>query len=247
MRQINENYELKAEIAKLRHYIDELKKELESKKNRKFQTRCIQIAKILNEEPIIEYRPSFMQGLELDAFFQKYRIALEVQGAHSTRWYKDIKKLEDIVNHDRQKRCICLDNGIFLIEVSVGDEIDETHGRCRGPLMIVDMIPKSDRNHIATSLGLELQDGDQNDDIGYMKKKFLSVILKKLVIKDLTISLSSGNATGLLFMDCFGRVFDLDSMGNVLWLLGDYSKRVERVTKGLKTGRGHHGFRWNCY
>ncbi|EXX75621.1 hypothetical protein GLOIN_2v1776048 [Rhizophagus irregularis DAOM 181602=DAOM 197198] len=117
MRQINENYELKAEIAKLRHYIDELKKELESKKNRKFQTRCIQIAKILNEEPIIEYRPSFMQGLELDAFFQKYRIALEVQGAHSTRWYKDIKKLEDIVNHDRKKRCICLDNGIFLIEV----------------------------------------------------------------------------------------------------------------------------------
>ncbi|CAG8451029.1 hypothetical protein GLOIN_2v1618240 [Rhizophagus irregularis DAOM 181602=DAOM 197198] len=132
-------------------------------------------------------------------------------------------------------------------QVSVGDEIDETHGRCRGPLMIVDMIPKSDRNHIATSLGLELQDGDQNDDIGYMKKKFLSVILKKLVIMDLTISLSSGNATGLLFMDCFGRVFDLDSMGNVLWLLGDYSKRVERVTKGLKTGRGYHGFRWNCY
>ncbi|CAB4429477.1 unnamed protein product [Rhizophagus irregularis] len=55
-------------------------------------------------------------------------------------------------------------------QVSVGDEIDETHGRCRGPLMIVDMIPKSDRNHIVTSLGLELQDGDQNDDIGYMKK-----------------------------------------------------------------------------
>ncbi|PKY12818.1 hypothetical protein RhiirB3_518319 [Rhizophagus irregularis] len=114
-----ENFDLKFEITKLRgsHYIDELKKELESKKNRKFQTRCIQIAKILNEEPIIEYRPSFMQGLELDAFFQKYRIALEVQGAHSTRWYKDIKKLEDIVNHDRKKRCICLDNGIFLIEV----------------------------------------------------------------------------------------------------------------------------------
>ncbi|CAB4429476.1 unnamed protein product [Rhizophagus irregularis] len=60
-----------------------------------------------------------MQGLELDAFFQKYRIALEVQGAHSTSWYKDIKKLEDIVNHDRKKRCICLDNGIFLIEINI--------------------------------------------------------------------------------------------------------------------------------
>src|SRR6266540_4326152 len=113
---------LKAKNAKLETEIEEYTKKLESKKNRKFQIRCIQIAKeILNEEPIIEYRPSFLNGLELDAFFQKYRIALEVQGAqhqfHSTSWYKDIKKLEDIVNRDRQKRCICQDNGIFLLEV----------------------------------------------------------------------------------------------------------------------------------
>src|SRR6266496_3160620 len=79
----------------------------EAKKNRKFQTRCIQIAKeILNEEPIIEYHPPFLNGLELDAFFQKCRIALEVQGAqhrfHSTSWYKDVKKLEDIINRDRK-------------------------------------------------------------------------------------------------------------------------------------------------
>jgi len=117
-----EIYELKAEVAKLRRDIDELKKESESKKNRKFQTRCIQKAKeILNEEPMIEYRPPFLDGLELDAFFQKYRIALEVQGAqhrfHSTSWYKDVKKLEDIVNRDWKKRCICQDNGIFLLEV----------------------------------------------------------------------------------------------------------------------------------
>src|SRR2546423_1172961 len=117
-----EIYELKAEVAKLRRDIDELKKESESKKNRKFQTRCIQIAKeILNEEPIIEYHPPFLNGLELDAFFQKFQIALEVQGAqhrfHSTSWYKDVKKLEDIINRDRKKRCICQDIGIFLIEV----------------------------------------------------------------------------------------------------------------------------------
>ena len=56
--------------------------EREAKKNRKFQTRCIQIAKeILNEEPMIKYHPLFLDGLELDAFFQKYRITLEVQEA----------------------------------------------------------------------------------------------------------------------------------------------------------------------
>jgi G:T-mismatch repair DNA endonuclease (very short patch repair protein) len=70
---------------------------------------------------MIEYRPPFLNGLELDAFFQKYRISLEVQGGiisfHSTSWYKDVKKLEDNVNRDRQKRCICKDNGISLLEV----------------------------------------------------------------------------------------------------------------------------------
>src|SRR3954468_12464368 len=115
----------KARLAKIDARILKLEQdqaEREAKKNRKFQTRCIQIAKeILNEEPIIEYRPPFLNGLELDAFFQKYRIALEVQGAqhrlHSTSWYKDVKKLEDIVNRDWQKRCICQDNGISLLEV----------------------------------------------------------------------------------------------------------------------------------
>src|SRR6266480_2425704 len=110
--------ELEARILKL----EQNQAEREAKKNCKFQTRCIQIAKeILNEEPMIEYRPPFLNGLEIDAFFQKYRIALEVQGAqhrlHNTSWYKDIKKLEDIVNRDRQKRCICQDNGISLLEI----------------------------------------------------------------------------------------------------------------------------------
>ncbi|GBC03469.1 hypothetical protein RclHR1_05140003 [Rhizophagus clarus] len=97
---------LKARILKL----EQDQAEREVKKNQKFQIRCIQqIAKeILNEEPIIKYHPPFLNGLELDAFFQKYRITLEVQGAqhrlHSTSsWYKDVKKLEDIVNHDQKK------------------------------------------------------------------------------------------------------------------------------------------------
>ena len=96
--------EIKAQNAKNKSIIEEYEKELESKKNRKFQTRCIQIAKeILHEEPIIEYHPPFLNGLE---FFQKHRIALEVQGAqhrfHNTSWYKDVKKLEDIVNRGKK-------------------------------------------------------------------------------------------------------------------------------------------------
>src|SRR5215475_685057 len=76
---------------------------------------------LLGEEPIVEYRPSFMKGLELDAFFRHHRMALEVQGAqhrlHNTSWYKDVKKLEDIVDRDRKKRTLCQLNGIYLLEV----------------------------------------------------------------------------------------------------------------------------------
>ncbi|CAG8583856.1 3523_t:CDS:2, partial [Scutellospora calospora] len=61
--------------------LDEFKKELESKKNRKFQEKCILIA----------------QAQEAQHRF------------HNTSWYKDVKKLEDIVNRDRLKRCICQD------------------------------------------------------------------------------------------------------------------------------------------
>ncbi|RHZ79630.1 hypothetical protein Glove_143g43 [Diversispora epigaea] len=113
-----EQAELLARIIKLEQNSMVLEKELKFKKH---QTKCIQITKeILSEEPIIEYCPPFLNGLELDAFFQKCQIALEVQVAqhrlHHTSWYKDVKKLKDIINHDR-RRCICQDNGIFLLEV----------------------------------------------------------------------------------------------------------------------------------
>ncbi|RHZ63258.1 hypothetical protein Glove_330g48 [Diversispora epigaea] len=62
----------------------------------RLKTKLDKPKEILNEEPIIEYRP-FLNGLELDAFFQKYQITLEVQGVQHRL---HIKKLENIVNRD---------------------------------------------------------------------------------------------------------------------------------------------------
>ena len=72
---MEENNRHDARLKKLKTRILKLEQdqsEREFKKNCKFQNRCIQIAKeILNEEPIIKYRPPFLNGLEFDAFFQK--------------------------------------------------------------------------------------------------------------------------------------------------------------------------------
>ncbi|CAG8627674.1 1041_t:CDS:2, partial [Diversispora eburnea] len=88
-----ENIKIKTKNTNLKQDLDEFKKELESKKNPQV---------LLGEKSVIEYRPPFLNELELDVFFQKYWIALEVQGAqyqlHSTSWYKDVKKLEDVIN-----------------------------------------------------------------------------------------------------------------------------------------------------
>ncbi|GES84423.1 hypothetical protein GLOIN_2v1499413 [Rhizophagus clarus] len=56
-------------------------------------------------------------------------MALEVQGAqhqlHNTSWYKDVKKLEDIVDRNQKKRTLCQLNGIYLLEVCASSDADE--------------------------------------------------------------------------------------------------------------------------
>ena len=78
----------------LEQNIDGLKKELESKKNHKFQEKCILIAQVLlGKKLIVKYQQSFMRRLELDAFFQKYQITLKVRGTqHRFHRTSDVKK-----------------------------------------------------------------------------------------------------------------------------------------------------------
>ncbi|POG75383.1 hypothetical protein GLOIN_2v1838763 [Rhizophagus irregularis DAOM 181602=DAOM 197198] len=74
----------------------------------------------------VDYAIKALEELIYITESKQYQIAIEISNCiggvsqyrfHSTSWYKDAKKLEDIVNRDRQKRCICQDNGIFLLEV----------------------------------------------------------------------------------------------------------------------------------
>ncbi|RHZ88868.1 hypothetical protein Glove_21g42 [Diversispora epigaea] len=104
---VSEYIKLEKEINELKNENIKIKTENTKLKHDKEEEKCILISQVLlGEKLIIKYRPPFLNGLELDAFFQKCQ-----------SWCKDVKKLEDVANRDRKKRCICQDNRIFLLEV----------------------------------------------------------------------------------------------------------------------------------
>src|ERR1044072_2894425 len=94
--------ELKVLITELEARILKLEQDQTEREAKKNWTRCIQIAK----EILRTYD-------RISSFFLEWIVQGAQHRLHSTSWYKDVKKLEDIVNRDRQKRCICQDDGIF--------------------------------------------------------------------------------------------------------------------------------------
>jgi len=101
--------------------------------------------------------------------------------------------------------------------------------------MVVETIMKSNRCYIANSLGFKLRDEDQEDYISYINEVLIDYIEESVEYGFDHIILIGELYCGILFLDCFCRVFNLDSMSNTLYFLGDYFKEVERVTKGLGT------------
>jgi hypothetical protein len=124
-----------------------------------------------------------------------------------------------------------------VCQVSASDEYDEVHGYCSNSQMVIDTILKSNRYHIANSTGFKLHDEDREDYFSYIKEELIGYIEEVkgygfdhiIIIRELNY--------GMLFLDCFSRMFNLDSLTGELFLLGDYLKRVERVTKGLAVDR----------
>ncbi|RGB22119.1 hypothetical protein C1646_748596 [Rhizophagus diaphanus] len=203
--------------------------------NEKKEDRAIYIRASVRSGQVTE------QTEEINKRVQGLRPSLEpllrIDTLEGCTWTKKISKTCHIVLPDNQFEVRKNEPDAPMLQMSVCDEIDETHGRRRSLSMVVDMVMKSYRNYIATSLGLKVQDDDQGDDIDYIKEDLVGYIEEVRDYGFDHIIIIGERYCGLLFMDCFGRVFSWDSMGNILWLLGDYSEIVERVTKGLKNSR----------
>ncbi|CAG8557603.1 10181_t:CDS:2, partial [Gigaspora rosea] len=78
---------------------------------------------------------------------------------------------------------------------------------------------ESDSCRMATSLCLDLQTEDPEENTK-MELQCYVMDVKQFGFNHIIII--GKRYCGMLFMDCFGRVFDWDSDGHALWSLGDY-------------------------
>ncbi|PKC06536.1 hypothetical protein RhiirA5_360162, partial [Rhizophagus irregularis] len=103
--------------------------------------------------------------------------------------------------------------------------------------MVVKTFMNPNRCYIANSLGYKLHNKDQKNYISYIKEEFTSYIEEVNRYGFDHIIIIGKLYYRMLFLDCFGRVFNLDGMTDALWFLGNYFKGMKRVAKGLATDR----------
>ncbi|CAG8605173.1 19796_t:CDS:2, partial [Racocetra fulgida] len=96
---------------------------------------------------------------------------------------------------------------------------------CNNSPIIVERISESDGIHVATSLHLKLQTEDPQENSMKELQCYITEI-KQFGFNHIIII--GKRYCGMLFMDCFGRVFDWDSANDALWLLGDYFEIISK-------------------
>jgi hypothetical protein len=114
-----------------------------------------------------------------------------------------------------------------MFQVPKSENQDESREGCnnpKNPLMMVEMIAnKKDRKRVANYLNCDLEGGDPSTCIRYME------FIKQYGFDHIIII--GERYAGLLFLDCYGRVFEWDnSMCGVLWPLGDYLNEAPKVS-----------------
>ncbi|CAG8670654.1 11666_t:CDS:2, partial [Ambispora leptoticha] len=115
-------------------------------------------------------------------------------------------------------------NGASLCQVSVGDKL--TGSSCNNPLIVVEMVDPSNCSRIATSLGLDLHIETPQDVIRYVKEHLFCYIDEVRGYGFNHIIIIGQRYCGMLFLDCYGRVFDLDNNNNILWFHCDYFEKM---------------------
>ncbi|RHZ65093.1 hypothetical protein Glove_319g20 [Diversispora epigaea] len=117
-----------------------------------------------------------------------------------------------------------------LCQVSGSEIIDSS---CKNPLIKVEkIINESDCFRVATSLDLDLHSESPHGDVVRYVKEDLTCYIEEVKLYGFDHIIIIGERyCGMLFLDCYGRVFDLDTMMNILWFFGDYFERLSKKSK----------------
>lgn len=122
--------------------------------------------------------------------------------------------------------------------VSPGDQPKKNEQETKDYNMIVEIIMnKNDRDRVINSLNLFLDRAPKNpnDLVNYVKTK-LSYYFKEIKSYGFNhiIILTESCCDGIVFLDCYGRIFELDCIYDELHLCGNYFERVEMAKKDGK-------------
>ena len=83
-----------------------------------------------DDNMIRHHRPDWLKGLELDIFNSEKRFGVEYQGQqhfHPVKVWGGKKALKELQSRDAQKRVICADNNVTLIEVDYTEPLEEKY------------------------------------------------------------------------------------------------------------------------
>ncbi|CAG8805742.1 23968_t:CDS:2, partial [Dentiscutata erythropus] len=109
------------------------------------------------------------------------------------------------------------EDSFSVCPVSDGAEFDKSS--CINSPILVEILRESDSCRVATSLCLDLQTEDPEENTKIELQCYITDV-KQFGFNHIIII--GKRYCGMLFMDCFGRMFDWDSDSHALWSLGDY-------------------------
>ncbi|GBC06364.1 hypothetical protein RclHR1_00680008 [Rhizophagus clarus] len=169
---------------------------------------------------------------KIQSLYEQLRPLLRVNTPGGNARYK--RKTCNLVLPNDLPKIWSNESDTSLCQVFPSNEFDEGHGYRNNLPILIDTIMKPNRCYIANSLGYEIYDKDQEDYINYIKEELNCYIEEVMEYGFEHIIIIGEQNCGILFLDCFGRVFNLDGMSSTLVFHGDYLEGVERVTKGFE-------------
>jgi len=115
------------------------------------------------------------------------------------------------------------DDSSSVCPVSNGAECDKSS--CINSPMLVERLSESDSRRVATSLCLRLQTEDPEENT-MMELQCYVMDVKQFGFNHIIVI--GKRYLGMLFMDCFCRLFDWDSNAHALWYRGDYFEIISK-------------------